>query len=151
MEMHQIKYVLSAAKTLNFTRAAAECNVSQPALTKAIKTLEDGLGASLFHREGKQVFLTSFGVSMLPHLQMIISEADLTRSLASNFRLLNQVPLRLGVMSSIGHIRLARLLGQFQRDFDGVELAVSEGNVGELKDRLADGSLDLPARLNSVE
>ncbi len=143
MEMHQIKYVLSAAKLLNFTRAAIECNVSQPALTKAVKTLEDDFGAPLFHREGKQISLTSFGISMLPHLKMISNEADLTRTLASNFRLLNQVPLRLGVMSTIGHIRLARLLGQFQRDFDGVELAVSEGSVIELKDRLAEGTLDL--------
>ncbi len=143
MEMHQIKYVLSAAKSLNFTRAAADCNVSQPALTKAIKSLEDGLGAPLFHRGGKRVSITSFGATMLPHLQMIIHEADLTRSLASNFRLLNKVPLRLGVMSSIGHVRLASLLGQFQRDFDGVELAVNEGSVSELKDRLAEGTLDL--------
>ena len=143
MEMHQIKYVLSAAKSLNFTRAAADCNVSQPALTKAIKTLEEGLEAPLFRREGKHISLTSFGVSMLPHLQTIIDEMELTRSLASNFRLLNKVPLRLGVMSSIGHIRLARLLGQFQRDFEGVELSVNEGSVSELKDRLVDGELDL--------
>ena len=41
----------AAAKTLNFTKAAVNCNVSQPALTKAIKTLEAQLGAPLFHRE----------------------------------------------------------------------------------------------------
>ncbi len=45
MEMSQIRYVLAAAKALNFTRAAAQCNVSQPALTKAIKTIEAELGA----------------------------------------------------------------------------------------------------------
>ena len=50
MGMSQIKYVLAAAKTLNFTKAAAECNVSQPVLTKAIKTLEADLGTPLFHR-----------------------------------------------------------------------------------------------------
>ncbi|TIU96419.1 MAG: LysR family transcriptional regulator, partial [Mesorhizobium sp.] len=58
MEMFQVRYVLAAAKMLNFTKAATECNVSQPALTKAVKTLEDELGAPLFHREGKRVLLS---------------------------------------------------------------------------------------------
>ena len=53
MEMYQIRYMLAASRTLNFTRAAAECNVSQPALTKAIKALEErirGVESSLLHR-----------------------------------------------------------------------------------------------------
>jgi DNA-binding transcriptional LysR family regulator len=45
---HQIKYVLSAAKWLNFTKAAADCNVSQPALTSAAEKLEAELGYDLF-------------------------------------------------------------------------------------------------------
>ena len=67
MEMSQIRYVLAAEKTLNFTKAAADCNVSQPALTKAIKTLENELGTPLFHREGKRILLSEFGfVKRLP-------------------------------------------------------------------------------------
>ena len=48
MEMSQIRYVLAAAETLNFTKAAEACNVSQPALTKGIKVLETELGAQVF-------------------------------------------------------------------------------------------------------
>ena len=47
MEMQQIKYYLALAQTLNFTRAAEECNVSQPALTRAIQALEGELGGEL--------------------------------------------------------------------------------------------------------
>ena len=65
MEMFQVRYVLAAAKLLNFTKAAAQCNVSQPALTKAVKTLEAELGAPVFHREGKRVLLSDFGRSLL--------------------------------------------------------------------------------------
>ena len=60
MEMSQIKYVLSAAKHLNFTKAANECNVSQPALTKGVKALETDLGAAVFHREGRKILLSDF-------------------------------------------------------------------------------------------
>ena len=44
MEMHQVRYFLAVARTLNFTRAADECNVTQPSLTRAIKQLEAELG-----------------------------------------------------------------------------------------------------------
>lgn len=150
MEMSQIKYVLAAAKTLNFTRAATDCNVSQPALTKAIKTIEGELGTPLFHREGKRILLSDFGRSMLPHLKNIMDEAETTRTLAQNFRLLNQVPVRLGVMSTIGHVRLSRFLAQFQKDYEGVEMEVSEDTVGALEAKLDDGELDV-AVLNPMD
>ena len=111
--MSQIRYVLAVPQTLNFTKAATNCNVSQPALTKAVKTLEAELGAPLFHREGRRILLSEFGQSMLPHLQHIMDEAETTRSLAENFRLLNRVPVRIGVMSTIGHVRFSRFLADF--------------------------------------
>lgn len=150
MEMSQIKYVLASAKTLNFTKAAANCNVSQPALTKAIKTLEAQLGAPLFHREGKRILLSDFGRSMLPHFQQIMAETDAAQTLAENFRLLNDVPVRLGVLSTVGHVRLARFLAKYQKDYDGVEVAVSEASLSELKSKLENGDLDL-AILNPLD
>jgi len=150
MEMTQIRYVLAAVRTLNFTRAASECNVSQPALTKAIKTLEAELGAPLFHREGKRILLSDFGRTMLPHLQRIVDEAEQTRNLAENFRLLNKVPVRLGIMTSIGHVRFARFLSQFAQAHEGVELSVTEDSLSEIKSKLSDGELDL-AVLNPMD
>ena len=143
MEMAQIRYVLAAAKHLNFTRAAADCNVTQPALTKGIKALEQELGSMLFHREGRRILLSDFGRSMLPHLQHIAEEADTARMIAQNFRLLEKIPIRLGVMSTIGHLRLARFLARFEAAHKGIELAVSEGSVTELTDRLGDGEIDI--------
>lgn len=149
MEMSQIRYVLAAARALNFTRAAGECNVSQPALTKAVKALEGELGGALFHREGKRIMLSEFGQSMLPHLQSIMDEAEATRSLARNFRLLHQVPVRIGVMTTVGHVRLARFLATFQQRFDGVEVAVTEAGLDALKAKLDGGEIDV-AILNPV-
>jgi DNA-binding transcriptional LysR family regulator len=150
MEMSQIRYALAAAKTLNFTKAAAECNVSQPALTKAVKTLEADLGAPLFHREGKRILLSEFGRSMVPHLQHIIDEAEVTRTLADNFRLLNKVPVRIGVMSTVGHVRLSRFLATFQQEFEGVEVAVTEASVADLKTALDEGEIDI-AIMNALD
>ena len=54
MEMHQVRYFLAVARTLNFTRAAEECNVAQPSLTRAIRQLEEELGGDLFRRDRLQ-------------------------------------------------------------------------------------------------
>ena len=143
MEMSQIRYVLAAARLLNFTRAASECNVTQPALTKGIKTLEDEFVAPLFHREAKRILVSDFGRSMLPRLQHIAEEAAATKVLAQNFRLLEQVPVRLGVMSTIGHMRLARFLSRFEKDHRGLELSVSEGTHADIRNRLFDGDIDV--------
>jgi DNA-binding transcriptional LysR family regulator len=150
MEMSQVRYALAAARTLNFTKAAAECNVSQPALTKAVKTLEAELGAPLFHRDGKRVYLTQFARSLLPHLHHIMQEAEATKTLAANFRLLDRVPIRLGVMSTIGHVKLSRFLAKFEQEFHGIDLEVSEAGPVELKRKLENGELDL-AVLNPME
>lgn len=143
MEMSQIRYVLAAAKYLNFTKAAAECNVSQPALTKGVKALEEDLGAPVFHREGRRILVSDFGKSMLPHLQHISDEAEATRALAQNFRLLEKAPVNLGILSTVGHVRLARFLASFEKQHAGMELSVSEAGVADLKDKLSEGEIDV--------
>lgn len=143
MEMFHVRYVLRAAKTLNFTRAANELNVSQPALTKGVKSLEEELGAPIFHRKGRSLALTDFGNSILPHLEQILERTEQTRTMARNYRLLSKVPLRLGILSTIGSVRLSRFLARFQQEHDGVEVAVHEAGISELLDKLEDGELDL--------
>jgi DNA-binding transcriptional LysR family regulator len=61
MEMHQVRYFLAVARLLNFTRAAAECNVAQPSLTRAIKQLENEFGQELFRRERNLTHLNLAG------------------------------------------------------------------------------------------
>ncbi|MBY6116292.1 LysR family transcriptional regulator [Mameliella alba] len=141
--MSQIRYVLAAARHLNFTKAAGDCHVSQPALTKGIKVLEEELGAQLFHREGRRIVLSDFGRSMLPHLQHILDEALAAQTLAQNFRLLEKTPIRLGVMSTIGHLRLARFLAHFEKTHQGMELSVREAPLDDLQQLLDQDEIDL--------
>lgn len=149
MELHQIRYFLSVAETLNFTRAAEQLRVSQPALTTAVRKLEEELGAPLFHREGKRVLLSELGQIMRPHLMQALERMESAREAATNFRLLNKAPLKVGAMSTIGPQRLTRFLADFQREHPGVELGVHEGLASQLAARLDAGEIDLA--LLSVE
>lgn len=150
MEMHQVRYFLAAAKALSFTRAAEVCHVSQPALTTAIKKLEAQLGSPLFHREGRQVALTEFGRRMQPHLGQIVEQARAAETVAKDFRLLNQVPLRLGIMSTIGPMRLAALLSAFEQQSPGVDMTVRDGAPESLAAQLDADELDM-AILNPLD
>lgn len=143
MELSQVRYVLAAAETLNFTRAAERCNVSQPALTKGVKTLEAELAAPIFTREGKRIRLSDFGRSILPTLRQMQDQAERAKSIAQEFRLLDKVPVRLGVLGSIGSVRIARFLATFQSAFEGVEVEVGEAPLPQLLNSLDSGALDL--------
>ena len=150
MEMHQVRCFLAAAKASSFTRAAEDCNVSQPALTTAIRKLEEQFGCALFHRDGRQIRVTEFGRRMQPHLSQILQQAKAAEGVAKDFRLLNQVPVRLGVMSTIGPMRVAALLAAFQRRSPGVEVAVSDGTPEALAAQLDADEIDL-AILNALD
>ena len=86
MEMHQIRYFITAAKTLNFTRAADECHVSQPSLSRAIRNLEIEIGGDLFRRERALSHLTELGLLMLPRLTQCYESAQAAKTMAAEFR-----------------------------------------------------------------
>lgn len=150
MEMHQVRYFLAAAKALSFTRAAEVCNVSQPALTTAIKKLEAQLGSPLFHREGRHIALTEFGRRMKPHLGQIVEQAKAAETVAKDFRLLNQVPVRVGIMSTIGPMRIAAPMAAIEKQSLGLETAVRDGAPEALAAQLDADELDM-AILNPLD
>src|SRR6516165_10174173 len=143
MEMHQIRYFLAVCETLNFTRAAEACNVSQPSLTRAIKGLEDELGGPLFRRERNNTHLTGLGEMMRPHLTQVLIETDAAKERAKSFAKLDDVELKLGMMCTIGPRRFVPFLQAFRERHPKVNLIVKDGSSGELQERLAQGELDV--------
>src|SRR6266852_2269234 len=101
MEMHQVRYFLAVARVLNFTRAADECNVTQPSLTRAIKQLEAELGGDLFRRERPAAQLTELGQRMHPPLKQCYEAAAGARLLASSFKSGEIGALRIALTHSI--------------------------------------------------
>ena len=101
MEMHQVRYFLAVARTTNFTRAAEECNVAQPSLTRAIKLLEGELGGDLFRRERPAAVLTPLGEKMYPLLKQCYDSAQSARALAVQVNDGEIGTLKLAISSSI--------------------------------------------------
>ncbi len=143
MEMHQVRYFLAVCDTLNFTRAAETCNVTQPALTRAIQKLEEELGGLLFRRERSATHMTDLGRLMKPHLETVLHQTEAARTTAQSFLRLEEAPLSVGVMCTIGPLRFVDFLSHFHRDNPGIDLALKESVPGQLSNLLAEGALDV--------
>lgn len=70
---HQLRVFIVAAETLNFSEAARKLNLSQPAVTQTIQTLENQLGEALFLRSGRKLQLSEAGVSFLPVARQLVA------------------------------------------------------------------------------
>jgi DNA-binding transcriptional LysR family regulator len=142
MELHEIRYFLALSKTLNFTKAAEACNVSQPALTRAIQKMETELGGLLFSRERNNTQLTELGQLLQPHLAEVVSRTRAAKETASRFLRLDSAQLKLGVMCTIGPVRFVRFLSRFSADNPGVDITLTEAAPDRLCDLLVKGDLD---------
>src|SRR3974390_561084 len=127
MEMHQVRYFLAVARNRNFTRAADECNVAQPSLTRAIKQLEGELGGDLFRRERPQAQLTDLGEHMLPLLQQCYESAASAKTVASSIKAGKTGVLRLALSHTIDLDLLVPHLCQLQQHFRDLDLKVMRG------------------------
>ncbi len=142
MEIHQIKYFSALCETLNFTRAAERCNVTQPSLTRAIKQLEDELGGPLFHRERANTHLTELGRLMRPHLAQVLSEIEAAKDRANEARKLERSTLTVGVMCTIGPTKLIELIGALRRNYPETNLQLRDAKGCVLQEMLIAGELE---------
>lgn len=143
MEMHQVRYFLAVARLLNFTRAADDCNVTQPSLTRAIKQLEAELGGDLFRRERPAAQLTELGQRMHPLLKQCYESAVGARSLASSFKSGEIGALRLALTHSIDMALLIPHLDAIRRQFNRLEFKFMRGSSHEVAEMLKKGEAEL--------
>ena len=143
MEMYQIRYFLSVARALNFTRAAEECGVAQPSLSRAIKQLEGELGGELFRRERPQTLLTELGHRMLPILTRCFESAAAAQALAAGTGKGGAGALRVALSPTIGIALVLAALREASKLFDGLELVVRRESAAGTLDLLKTGEVEV--------
>jgi len=157
MDLTQIRYFLSLARTLNFTRAAEACNVTQPALTKSIQRLEEELGGPLLLRERSLTQLTPLGQAMLPLLEQTHAAAERAKEHAAGMKRQTSSPLRVGLASDVPTLPFLPVLEELAARLPGFELSLADAGSAALCEALLHGTLDaavvtghaaLPDRLN---
>lgn len=152
MDIRQLRYVAAVARTMNFTQAAAQLGVAQPALSQAIAQLEKQLAVTLFDRNSRRVQLTPAGRLFADRAEKILRDLDsLQYSMLDHADLLHgKVNVGSMVFFFFGDIRLAEILADFARAHPGVELNVENHSAEENLAALRSGAVDV-ALINVAE
>jgi len=141
IEFQQLEQFVAVARAKNFTRAAEELNLSQPALSRAIQKLEDQLGQPLFERKPREVVLTDLGEVLLERAKEILKFVEDTFSVLSDAAQHGRI--RLGAIPTIAPYFLPSLLRGFGEEHPTISVMVQEDTTDNLIKRCSHGEIDL--------
>lgn len=141
MELDQLRYFLRVAERGNFTRAAEDLGISQPALSRSIQKLEDELGQPVFERKTRSVALTDAGTLLQSRAQQVLSILDDTKAEITDDGECGRV--RIGAIPTIAPYFLPEVLQQFSREFPRATLVVQENTTDNLLKSCTQGEIDL--------
>jgi len=145
MDLRKLAFFQAVVSSGSFKRAAEQSNVSPPALTKGIQSLEQELGVTLFDRRRGEPRLTSAGTALLGRARRILDEADEIQADMQRERGLETGEIRIGCGPIVLHSIVGRALAKFSIQHPGIRVKVVSGNWENLTHQLQDYSLDLVA------
>ena len=149
MNTTQIKYFLAAARTLNFTEAANQLYISQPALSKQITAIEAELNMQLFIRSKKKVRLTPAGAVLLRELPSLEEHyEDIVRK-AKIAHEGNAGELTIGILEGqmLGS-DMVNLFGEFEKRYPNISVRLIRDSFSGLRRQLEDETIDLAITLD---
>lgn len=144
MELHQLRYAVSIARHLNFSKAAAELCVTQPALSHQIAKLEAEIGSTLFERKTRSVKLTAAGEQFVRQAETVLAGFDDLQQSMQAYRSVQAGILRLGTLPLSGAQTITAVIPSFQSQHPGIQIRITEaGGSHELLKLLLAGELDI--------
>ena len=142
MEIKTLRYFLAIAREENMTRAAAFLHVTQPTLSKQMKSLEDELGKKLFTRHSFSIRLTDEGILLQNRAEDLVSLAN---KIEQEFTSLDDITggdLYLGLAESCQLKYLAQVIKAFKRRYPNLHYHITSGDTEQIADKLDNGLLD---------
>lgn len=156
MDFDQLRYFLRVAERQNFTRAAEDLEISQPALSRSIQKLEEELGQPVFERKARSLSLTDAGTLLKARARQVLTIIDDTKAEITDDGQRGRV--RIGAIPTIAPYFLPEVLRQFSHEFPLATLIVQEHTTDALIKSCTQGEIDLailampvPAKYLEVE
>lgn len=141
--LRQLRFLAALADTLNFSRAAELCHVTQPTLSTGLKELEGRLGVALAERTRQSVMLTPAGEDIAARARRVLAEVKDIEAAAHQHSGAFQGKVRLGAIPTLGPFLLPRALPQIRRTWPELQIFLREELTDSLAAGLAAGRLDL--------
>jgi len=142
MELQQLRYFASVADLANFTRAAEQCNVSQPSLSQQIINLEKELGHKLFHRLGRKAVLTEAGVTFLDRTRKILFEIENASRELTDSPSLGRL-INVGAIQTLAPYILSEVIEICHDRYPNLHIVIQEDFRTALVNGVLEGDLDL--------
>jgi DNA-binding transcriptional LysR family regulator len=142
LTLRQLTVFEAVARHLNYTRAADEMYLSQPAVSMQIRQLEDAVGLPLFERLGRKIHLTEAGRELYYYAQAIDRQLKEAEEVLAALKGLNKGRLAVSVASTANYFA-TRLLAAFKREFEGVAVSLDVTNRRTLLRQLEHNEVDL--------
>ena len=133
----------AVAKRLNFTKAAAELYITQPAVTKHIHELERHFKTKLFDRNGSRIKLTNAGEVLLQHTEQLFALYRNLEFEMNSLSLEHSGRLRLGASTTIAQYVLPAVLTAFHKKFADIKITLSTQNTEYIEEALKNKEIDL--------
>ena len=133
MQLKDIEYVSAVASEKNFSAAAEKLFISQPALSQAIKRLENELGVVLFNRSTSSVQLSSAGEMFLAEGETLLRLSHQLKQHMANLAAQKSGSIRIGISTFYSSYYLARILPAFRSLHPGIRISIVEGKSHELE------------------
>ncbi|MCI2400952.1 LysR family transcriptional regulator [Aliiroseovarius subalbicans] len=149
LTLRQIRYFIAAAEAGQVSKAAVEVNVSQSAITTAIKSLEDLIGTSLFDRHSGGVSLTYEGSLFLNHAKGIVDSVEEAVRIPRRVQQDVRGSFCLAVTYTVAGYFLPPLLSRFMHAFPNVTVNLVEADREAIEEGLISGAFDLAVMLTS--
>jgi len=142
MTLSELRFVVSVAQEKNFRRAAAKSFVSQPALSLAIKKIENELGVLIFERNRMGISLTTVGEKIVNQAQIVLEEVDKIKAISKVEKNTQQVEVKIGLIYSIAPYLLPSIIPLVKNSSPEIILEAEEDITTNLIKKLEEGSID---------
>ena len=143
MNLERLQLFLKIVDTGSVSAAGRESHVTQPAVSRSLKLLEEDIGVALFDRQGRGLQLTAAGRALIPRARQILRETERAREQAQRAAKEGYFDLRIGAVDSIGTHILPACLPVLLRAHDDLKIKLWMGRTQNLLERVDRGSLDI--------
>ena len=143
IDVRILRYCEAIARHGSFTKAARELRIAQPALSVAIKRLEEELGILLFTREARKVVASPEALLLLRRADRIFDELKLAHHELQAAAELRVGEVKIGMPPMYGQVYFPRLIAQFHAAFPAVVITAMEGSADEVQAMLESGAIDI--------
>lgn len=142
MTLSELRFVVAVAKERNFRRASEKCYVSQPALSLAIKKLEEDLGVTIFERSRTDISPTPIGEKIIEQAIRALEEVNQIRAIAKQGNNQLSGAFRLGLIYSVGPYLLPEVIPILRETAPEMPLDIEENLTAVLETQLKGGVID---------